>query len=69
MQASPANQAFARVTGRSPCEPIARLPLGSFTDPFRLNWGVATHREDLTPEELESRAQAFFKQMAAQQNR
>ena len=42
---------------------------GSFTDPFGLNWSVATHREDLTGEELESRAQAFFKQMAGQQKK
>ncbi len=36
---------------------------GSFTDPFGQNWSVATHREDLTTEEMENRAQAFFKQM------
>ena len=39
---------------------------GSFTDPFGLNCSVATHKEDLTPQELETRAQEFFKQMAAQ---
>jgi PhnB protein len=39
---------------------------GSFTDPFGLNWSVATRKEDLTPQELETRAQGFFKQMAAQ---
>jgi PhnB protein len=42
---------------------------GSFTDPFGQNWSVATHREDLTPEEMETRAQQFFKQMAGQQKR
>ena len=42
---------------------------GSFTDPFGLNWSVATHKEDLTPQELETRAQAFFKQMAGQQRK
>ena len=42
---------------------------GSFTDPFGQNWSVATHREDLTPEEMEQRAQAFFKQMAGQQRK
>jgi PhnB protein len=39
---------------------------GSFTDPFGLNWSVATRKEDLTPQEMETRAQDFFKQMAAQ---
>jgi PhnB protein len=39
---------------------------GSFTDPFGLNWSVATRKEDLTPQELETRAQGFYKQMAAQ---
>jgi len=42
---------------------------GSFTDPFGQNWSVATHREDLTPEEMETRAQAFFKQMMGAQQR
>src|SRR4051812_13480219 len=40
---------------------------GSFTDPFGQNWSVATHKEDLTSEEMENRAQAFFRQMAGQQ--
>ncbi|MCA1826492.1 MAG: VOC family protein [Myxococcales bacterium] len=39
---------------------------GSFTDPFGLNWSVATHKEDLTPDEMENRAQDFFRQMASQ---
>jgi PhnB protein len=39
---------------------------GSFTDPFGLNWSVATHKEDLTPEETEKRAQDFYRQMASQ---
>lgn len=42
---------------------------GSFTDPYGLNWSVATHKEDLTPQEMETRAQAFFKQMAGQQRK
>lgn len=42
---------------------------GSFTDPFGLNWSVATHKEDLTPQELETRAKDFFKQMAGQQRK
>ena len=36
---------------------------GGFTDPFGLHWSVATHKEDLTPDEMEKRAQDFYKQM------
>lgn len=31
---------------------------GAFKDPFGHIWGFATHKEDLTPEELEERAKA-----------
>ena len=31
-------------------------------DPFGNIWSIATHKEDLTPQEQEKRAQAFFKQ-------
>ena len=31
---------------------------GHFEDPFGHKWGFATHKEDLTPEELEERAKA-----------
>ena len=27
-------------------------------------WGMATHKEDLTPQEIGKRAEAFFAQMA-----
>lgn len=33
---------------------------GSITDPFGHSWGIATHVEDLTPEEIGRRAAAFF---------
>jgi PhnB protein len=33
---------------------------GVLEDPFGLTWSVATHKEDLTREEMESRAQEFF---------
>lgn len=33
---------------------------GVFTDPFGLEWSVATHKEDLTREEIESRQSEFF---------
>jgi len=34
---------------------------GTFTDPFGYTWSIATHKEDLTPQELEKRAAEFFK--------
>ncbi len=37
---------------------------GTLTDPYGHNWGIATHVEDLTPEEIGKRAAAFFAKMA-----
>jgi PhnB protein len=37
---------------------------GAFTDPFGYTWTIATHKEDLTPEEIEQRQAEFFAQMA-----
>ncbi len=37
---------------------------GTFTDPYGYMWTIATHKEDLTRDELETRAQNFFKQFA-----
>ena len=34
---------------------------GTFSDPFGYRWTVATHKEDLTPEEMERRGAEFFK--------
>lgn len=39
---------------------------GTFTDPFGYQWTIATHKEDLTPEEMERRSQEFFKQFSGQ---
>jgi PhnB protein len=39
---------------------------GQVADPFGHVWAVATHKEDLSEAELESRAKAFYAQMAAQ---
>ena len=39
---------------------------GTFTDPFGYQWTIATHKEDLTKEEMDRRAQEFFKQFAPQ---
>lgn len=38
---------------------------GVFTDPFGFVWQVATHKEDLTKEEIESRQSEFFAEMAS----
>ena len=37
---------------------------GSITDPFGHNWSIATHIEDLTPEEIEERSKAAMAAMA-----
>ena len=39
---------------------------GTFKDPAGYAWTVATHKEDLTREEIDARAAEFFKQFAAQ---
>ena len=33
---------------------------GTITDPFGHVWSIATHIEDLTPEEIEERGKAFM---------
>jgi PhnB protein len=40
---------------------------GTFTDPHGYTWTVATHKEDLTPQEMKLRQDEFMKQFAAQQ--
>ncbi|MFZ3215343.1 MAG: VOC family protein [Candidatus Acidiferrales bacterium] len=37
---------------------------GKITDPFGHQWGIATHVEDLAPEEIGKRAAAFFAKAA-----
>jgi uncharacterized glyoxalase superfamily protein PhnB len=39
---------------------------GQLTDPFGHKWTLATHKEDLTMEEIGKRAKGFFAQMAGQ---
>ena len=36
---------------------------GKITDPFGHEWSIATHKEDLSPEEVGQRAQEFFSKM------
>lgn len=37
---------------------------GKLTDPFGHEWAIATHKQDLTPEQIAKGAEEFFKQMA-----
>ena len=39
---------------------------GSFSDPNGYHWTIATHKEDLTPEEMQKRQDEFMKSFAAQ---
>ncbi len=39
---------------------------GKLTDPFGHQWGIATHVENVAPEEIERRAAAFFAKAAGQ---
>jgi PhnB protein len=39
---------------------------GKVTDPFGHHWGIATHKEDLTPDQIETRRKEWEKQMASQ---
>ncbi len=39
---------------------------GTLIDPFGYSWTIATRKEDLTREEMDRRAQEFFKQFAQQ---
>jgi PhnB protein len=38
---------------------------GKLTDPFGQQWGIATHIEDVAPEEMKRRQDAFFAKSAA----
>jgi PhnB protein len=37
---------------------------GSFTDPHGYTWTIATHKEDLTPQEMRQRQEEFMKNFA-----
>jgi PhnB protein len=39
---------------------------GTLTDPHGYQWTIATHKEDLTPQEMKQRQDQFMKQFAAQ---
>jgi PhnB protein len=61
--------AFKRATeaGCTVVMPVADMfwgdRFGQVEDPSGHRWGLATHKEDLTPEEIGKRAQAFFASM------
>lgn len=38
---------------------------GKVKDPFGISWGIATHKEDLTPEQIAERAKEWFAQMGS----
>jgi PhnB protein len=39
--------------------------MGRVVDPFGHEWAIATHKEDVSPEEIGKRAQAFMAKMAS----
>lgn len=50
--------------GAKPVQPMQDMfwgdRCGSLEDPFGQRWSVATHKEDLTPEQCAARAEEFF---------
>jgi PhnB protein len=66
------DRSFERATdaGVQVVMPVANMfwgdRFGSFMDPFGHSWSMATHVEDLSPQEIEERSKAFHEQMAAQ---
>ena len=62
------NQAIA--AGAKSVMPVADMfwgdRAGTVSDPFGHQWTIATHKEDVPPEEMKKRGQAFFEQMAGQ---
>jgi PhnB protein len=41
--------------------------MGSLVDPSGHHWMIATHKEDVSPEEMRKRTEAFYAQMANQE--
>jgi uncharacterized glyoxalase superfamily protein PhnB len=41
---------------------------GQLTDPFGHGWSIATHKEDLSPEEMKKRGDAMFAQMGKEKH-
>ncbi len=55
--------------GATPVMPVTDMfwgdRYGKVTDPFGHHWAIATHKEDLTPDEIAKGAQEFFAKMGA----
>jgi PhnB protein len=66
-----ADEAFARAVkaGAKPIMPPMDMFWGDryaqVMDPFGHVWGLGTHKEDLTPAEVEQRGQEFYRKMAS----
>ncbi|MFL5243730.1 MAG: VOC family protein [Gemmataceae bacterium] len=58
-----AEAAGAKVT-KPPMDMFWGDRYGALTDPFGHDWSVATHKEDVTPEEMKKRGDAMFAEMA-----
>lgn len=64
------DKAFQRATsaGVTVTMPVADMfrgdRVGQFTDPFGHKWSLATHKEDLSMDQIQKRGQAFFAEMA-----
>ena len=65
-----ADAAFAQAVaaGGTVTMPVADMfwgdRAGNIKDPFGYSWMIATHTQDLTPEQIRKGAEAFFAQMA-----
>jgi PhnB protein len=68
-----AKQAKAAGAKEDKDQPIRDQPYGDrgglLVDPFGVNWWVATHKEDLKPEEIEQRVKAEFEKMGQAQKK
>jgi uncharacterized glyoxalase superfamily protein PhnB len=57
----------AVAAGGTPIMPVADMfwgdRFGQIKDPFCHVWGIATHKKDLSPEEVNKAGQEFFKHM------
>jgi PhnB protein len=54
----------AGATVKRPVEDMFRGDrTGSVLDPFGHTWDLATHREDVTPQEMKRRGDEFFRKM------
>ena len=59
-KAADAGATVAMPSGR----PVLRRPHGNIKDPFGHKWHIATHIEDVAPEELKKRAAKMFERKA-----